>query len=237
MLSFVIADSAEASLCLLHDIGVCSLLRERDLSEALGLIIVRLHDRDFTLFRHRLVRRGICSLADRERERIIIRPVSAVQYLLYLHLAFPSRRIGVRDRLGLDQLCIFLGYELALAVVNHFDRHGMLSFVIADSAEASLCLLHGVGIGARLREFDLSEALCLVLITLLDRDAGLCRHRYCLYAHRRRLPGQRERERIRIRPVAAFQHLLHLDFTFAGCRIGVRNLQALVALVIVDFST
>ena len=98
MLDLVVGDSANISLGLLHDIGIGPGLREPDLSEALYMVRVFIRDRDTALCRHRLIRRGILSSLDRELKCICRCPGTAVQYLLYLHLALSGSCIGIIHR-------------------------------------------------------------------------------------------------------------------------------------------
>ena len=97
MLDLVVGDSTDVSLGLLHDIGIGPGLRELDLSEALCMVRVFIRDRDPALCRHRC---AICRW-DREGERIRRCPGTALQYLLYLHLALSGSCIGIIHRSSL----------------------------------------------------------------------------------------------------------------------------------------
>ena len=98
---------------------------------------------------------------------------------------------------------------MAFAVIHYLDRYGVLCLVIVYTAQAALCLLHRVGVGACRRVRDLAKALRLVRVCLRDRNFGRFRHRRAFRC------AQRECETVGIRPLPAIQHLLDLDLALA----------------------
>ena len=195
--------------------GIGSRFGEGHLAEALR--VVR------GILRHGYLRLFSCRCTvhrrDRELEAVVCRPFTADQSLQNLDLALAALAVGVFEFRSLDQGTAFLGHQVALAVVHHFDRHGLIIRVIGDTVDglALMGLADGPGVGARLGEGHPSEALRVVRRTL-RHGHRVFRGRRCAFRR-----CDRELEAVFSCPVAAGEGLLHLDLALAALAVGIRK--------------
>ena len=157
----IVCHALDIAFSLLNCVSVLSRLIEDDLAEAYSLILVILCDCDRILFRHRCA----CRCAECELELIIISPFTSFEDLLDLDLALSQACfVGVDKLYCLYKSASCLSDNVALAVIDCFDRYSMLCRIVCYAADRALSLLHLVSVGSGLSELDLSETLRLVLI-------------------------------------------------------------------------
>ncbi len=169
-----------------------------------------------------LVRRKCRSRADRrnrELEAVVRCPVAADQVLLNLYLARSGLAVIIRERSGLHQGTVGIGYQVALAVVLDNDGDCLVSAVIFDTADgfALMCFTDGPLIDPRLGEGHRAEAGGIVRGLIVD--CHLVRRKCRSSTDRRNC----ELEAVIRRPVAADQVLLNLHFARSGLAVIVRE--------------